>query len=221
MLFRSTGYIVTNAHVVKGANTVRVITYGGQEYLGKVIDQAVDMDIALVKLDFDNLPVARLGSVLDLKAGTELFALGAPLGFDFTITRGLLSSVSRKVQGREYIQSDLPLNPGNSGGPLFNNRGEVVGVNTLVVKDAQGISLSIPIPAVMDYLDSRGIAYSASLSTNSIRPTSVESHNVHDRGFKYIYVVLPLLVVASGLGIALLIKKKRNPRDKDFNIELK
>ena len=146
------GYIVTNAHVVARASEVRVTLYDGTVLRGTVHSRDVLSDIALVKVDgCTDLPIARIGSSSALRAGQWVVALGSPLSLQNTVTAGIVSAVARQASElglpqlrAEYIQTDAAINRGNSGGPLVNLAGEVVGVNTMKVAGA-GISFAIPI----------------------------------------------------------------------------
>jgi Do/DeqQ family serine protease len=147
------GLILTNAHVVDKADKVTVRLKDGRTYEGKV--QGIDevTDLAVVKINAGNdLPVAALGSSDNVQVGDWAIAVGNPLGFDNTVTLGIVSTLKRSSaqvgiadKRLEFIQTDAAINPGNSGGPLLNERGEVIGINTAIRPDAMGIGFAIPI----------------------------------------------------------------------------
>jgi S1-C subfamily serine protease len=147
------GLVLTNAHVVDQADKVTVRLKDGRTFEGKVkgIDEVTDL--AVVKINAGNdLPIAPLGSSSDVQVGDWAIAVGNPLGFDNTVTLGIVSTLKRSSaqvgitdKRLEFIQTDAAINPGNSGGPLLNGRGEVIGINTAIRADAMGIGFAIPI----------------------------------------------------------------------------
>lgn len=145
------GDIITNAHVVSGADKVTVILKDGRQIEGKVIGSDELTDVAVVQVKADNLPVVSIGSSANLQTGDWAIAIGNPLGLDNTVTAGIISAIGRKsgqigVDKRvSFIQTDAAINPGNSGGPLLNQNGEVIGVNTAIIQGAQGLGFAIPI----------------------------------------------------------------------------
>ena len=147
---RSDGLIFTNEHVVEGADQVSVTLPDGRSFRGKVLGGDPLTDVAVVKVVADKLPVAPLGNSNDLKPGEWAIAIGNPLGLNNTVTAGIISAVDRTDalgSGRRvpYIQTDAAVNPGNSGGPLINSSGQVIGINTAIRK-APGAGLSFAIP---------------------------------------------------------------------------
>ena len=147
---RSDGLIFTNQHVVEGADRVSVTLPDGRSYRGKVLGGDPLTDVAVVKVVADKLPVAPLGNSNDLKPGEWAIAIGNPLGLNNTVTAGIISAVDRtnalgSGQRVPYIQTDAAVNPGNSGGPLINAAGQVIGINTAIRK-APGAGLSFAIP---------------------------------------------------------------------------
>jgi S1-C subfamily serine protease len=145
------GDIITNAHVVSGADKVTVVLKDGRQIEGKVLGSDELTDIAVVQVKSDNLPVVSLGSSQSLQPGDWAIAIGNPLGLDNTVTAGIISAIGRNsgqigVDKRvSFIQTDAAINPGNSGGPLLNQNGEVIGVNTAIIQGAQGLGFAIPI----------------------------------------------------------------------------
>jgi serine protease Do len=148
-IIRSDGYILTNCHVVKGASKIRVTLSDKRFFEGHVVGTDSFSDLALVKIDANELPIAKMGVSSALRPGDFVIAIGSPLGFDHTVTFGIVSAIGRAVidiNGNiNFIQTDAAINPGNSGGPLVNLDGEVIGVNTAIQANAQNIGFSIPI----------------------------------------------------------------------------
>ena len=150
------GYILTNAHVVKGSDAVQVALSDGKLFRGVPVGIDPETDIALIKIDagFD-LPVLPLGSSDTLKPGEWVMAIGSPFGLDLTVTAGIVSGKGRSLGTSpfdDFIQTDAPINPGNSGGPLINMRGEVIGINTAILSQGQGLGFSLPIDLVKKLL---------------------------------------------------------------------
>jgi S1-C subfamily serine protease len=146
------GRILTNAHVVEGADEVEVKLKDGRSFQGKVVGIDTVTDIAAVKIDANKLPAASLGNSEQLIPGEWAIAIGNPMGLDSTVTAGIISATGRTSQEVgisdkrvSFIQTDAAINPGNSGGPLLNARGEVIGVNTAIRANAQGLGFAIPI----------------------------------------------------------------------------
>jgi S1-C subfamily serine protease len=151
-ILSSDGQVITNAHVVEGAKTVNVTLNDGRTFQGEVIGTDPVTDVAIVKINGDNLPTAPLGSTDGLAAGQWAIAIGNPLGLDNTVTAGIISALGRTSsqvgisdKRVQFIQTDAAINPGNSGGPLLNAQGEVIGMNTAIRAGAQGLGFAIPI----------------------------------------------------------------------------
>jgi Do/DeqQ family serine protease len=149
------GKILTNAHVVDGADTVSVVLKDGRKLKGKVLGKDELTDVAVIKIEGNNLPTIALGNSDNLQPGESAIAIGNPLGLDNTVTTGIISATGRNSnligaadKRVQYIQTDAAINPGNSGGPLLNARGEVVGMNTAILQGAQGLGFAIPINTV-------------------------------------------------------------------------
>jgi serine protease Do len=149
IIVRSDGYIMTNFHVIKGADDIKITLNDGRRFPGKVVGHDGYSDVAMVKIDANSLPVARLGSSQTVRPGDWAIAIGSPLGLSHTVTMGIVSAVGRSLadlnNNVDLIQTDAAINPGNSGGPLLNIEGEVVGINMAIRTDAQNIGFSIPI----------------------------------------------------------------------------
>jgi serine protease Do len=150
------GYILTNAHVVEAAEEITVKLTDKREYKAKVIGSDRRTDIALIKIDAGSLPVVRFGDPNKLKVGEWVLAIGSPFGFENTVTAGIVSAKGRSLPQENYvpfIQTDVAVNPGNSGGPLFNLKGEVVGINSQIYSRTggfMGLSFAIPIDVAND-----------------------------------------------------------------------
>lgn len=154
-IINSTGEIITNAHVVDGADQVTVTLKDGRKFEGKVVGEDPITDVAVIHIEAENLPTVKLGDSEQLQPGEWAIAIGNPLGLDNTVTTGIISATGRSSaevgvpdQRVEFIQTDAAINPGNSGGPLLNQKGEVIGVNTAILQGAQGLGFAIPINKV-------------------------------------------------------------------------
>ena len=175
------GVILTNAHVVQGADEVTVKLHDRREYRAKVVGADARTDVAVLKIDAKNLPVAPLGKSRALAPGEWVLAIGSPYGLESTVTAGVVSATGRNLPDGQvpFIQTDVAVNPGNSGGPLINTRGEVVGINSQIYSQTggyQGLSFSIPIDVavkVKDQIMSTGKVQHGKLGVN-VQPIGQE-----------------------------------------------
>ncbi len=153
-VIHSAGYVVTNDHLIEGAKFVKVKTYIGTEYTAQIVGRDASGDLALLKIPgvFDRISV---GDSDTLQIGEKVIAIGNPLGLSFTVTEGIVSALHREgPNGRSvYIQTDVTLNPGNSGGPLINREGEVIGVNNFKVGGAEGLGFALESNTVKEIIN--------------------------------------------------------------------
>jgi len=159
MVVHEDGYVITNAHVIKGSKKIKVVFSDSSEYPAEIISGDESKDLAVLKIPVNKkLPFIRLGRSNDLMIGETVVAIGNPYGYANTVTSGVVSAVGRDIQIAEdfwlrgLIQTDAPINPGNSGGPLLNINGELIGVNTAVRAEAENIGFAIPVDTLVDNL---------------------------------------------------------------------
>ena len=185
------GRLVTNAHVVAGADSVQVTLKDGRILAGKVIGIDPVTDVAAVKINAKGLPTVVLGSSETLIPGQWAIAIGNPLGLDNTVTAGIISATGRSSsqvgvpdKRVNFIQTDAAINPGNSGGPLLNDRGEVIGINTAIRADAQGLGFAIPIETatrIVEQLFQRGKAEHPYLGVQMLDLTSALREEINSK----------------------------------------
>ena len=145
------GLILTNAHVIQEAGTIKVVLRDEREFEARIVGADPDSDLAVLKIDSkDRLPAIKMGSSENLMIGETVIAIGNPFGFSHTVTTGVISAINRSIRAQDrvfhdFIQIDASINPGNSGGPLLNINGDLIGINTAIYAKAQGIGFAIPI----------------------------------------------------------------------------
>lgn len=159
LIVSSDGYILTNHHVIDGADEIIVRLNDRRELEASVVGTDPRTDMAVLRIEADELPVVRIGNSADLKVGEWVFAIGSPFGFEYSVTSGIVSAKGRSLPRENYvpfIQTDVAINPGNSGGPLFNMDGEVVGVNSQIYTRSggfMGVSFAVPIDMAMEVFE--------------------------------------------------------------------
>jgi S1-C subfamily serine protease len=155
-VFSSDGLILTNAHVIENSDRLNVSLLDGNEFSGEIVGSDKDTDIAIIKIFGDGYTPVKLGVSGDLKIGQLVIVIGNPLGYQHSVSVGVLSGVGRTMRtpgGQlidDILQSDAAMNPGNSGGPMINTNGEAIGINTAIIPSAQGLSFSIGIDSAKE-----------------------------------------------------------------------
>ena len=149
--------IVTNAHVINKNAETKIATYSGDYYSTFIVTIDESLDIAILGVTEGKFVPLKVAELTSVKIGDDVYAIGAPNSLAYTLTKGVISAKDRKVGRYTYIQTDAAINTGNSGGPLLNDTGEVVGVNSYKMSDSEGIGLSIPIDKVVELMDTGGI----------------------------------------------------------------
>lgn len=222
------GHLLTNAHVIDGADVVQVTLKDGRSFEGRVLGNDPLTDVAVVKIDATNLPTAQLGKSDSLAPGQWAIAIGNPLGLDNTVTVGIISATGRSSsqvgipdKRVRFIQTDAAINPGNSGGPLLNDKGEVIGVNTAIRANAQGLGFAIPIETakrIADSLTAKGSAEHPYLGIQMVNLTPAAREEINeqvkgnfkitqDRGVLIVQVVKDSPAQTAGLRAGDIIQK--------------
>jgi S1-C subfamily serine protease len=227
-VFGSDGRILTNAHVVDGADTVTVKLKDGREFVGKVLGIDTVTDVAVVKIEANNLPVVSLGKSEELQPGEWAIAIGNPLGLDNTVTVGIISATGRSSSDVgvpdkrvSFIQTDAAINPGNSGGPLLNQRGQVIGMNTAIIQGAQGLGFAIPIDRAQQiaeqlattgkaehpYLGVRMLSITPEVKAEFNKNPNTKLRLTEDKGVLVLGVAKDSPAAKAGVSVADVIKK--------------
>ena len=149
--------IITNAHVLDNTNNIVLTTYAGETHTAYLVGYDQDKDIAVLGVKAAKFTPLTIADYKSLNTGDDVYAIGAPKSMAYTLTKGVISAKERKIGKYTYIQTDAAINEGNSGGPLLNDAGNVIGINTLKMSDSEGIGLAIPMTVVSDFLKSLNI----------------------------------------------------------------
>lgn len=149
--------VITNAHVVTNEEDVVLYDYGGTAYKASVYLKDRNFDIAVLSVEHAEFSPLSVGNCDDSKVGDDIYAIGAPKSMGYTLTKGVISNKKREIGKYTYVQIDAAINSGNSGGPLLNNKGEVIGVNSMKLADVEGIGLAIPMQSVTEFIENNGI----------------------------------------------------------------
>ncbi len=166
--------VVTNAHVIDEASNIKLSTYSGETYKARVYLIDDSFDIAILSVDNSAFTPLSIGDSDNVRVGDDIYAIGAPKSMDYTLTKGVISNKTRRIGAYSYIQIDAAINSGNSGGPLLNDDGQVIGVNSLKVSDAEGIGLAIPMASVLTFLENNGVAVTDGRVADGETPFAVE-----------------------------------------------
>lgn len=222
-------HIITNAHVVQNEKTVLVLTYQEERLYAEVEKSDQQQDLAVLRLKDTTVPPLESASLNTVQNGDDIFTVGAPKSMAYTLTKGIVSNRERTMHGMTFIQIDAAVNEGNSGGPLLNAQGQVIGVNTLKIIDTEGIALAIPIDRVITFMQEETPAPS-----DESAPSDAPSENASDAHRTHIPLIAVLsaaviLLLFSNIGFIIYIVFQKNrttikpkqPEDRlDFEIEL-
>ena len=236
--------IVTNAHVIDDRRNVVVSTYDGRLYTASLEEYDSWQDVALLYVGDAVLTPLTIGDVSLVKTGDDVYAIGAPKNMPYTLTKGIVSNRDRSISGMTYLQIDAAVNEGNSGGPLLNAAGEVIGVNTLKMMDTEGIALSIPIDVIVAFIADVTPEDTTAATETEAQPATTEENEEEDTSPAVVpereggtfsggafYAVCALAAVSVLLNIVfiiLLVGKKQkdilpppDPRERtDFEIDI-
>lgn len=216
--------VITNAHVVENAENVVVNLYDGSAITGKVLAADHEKDLAVISVEQTLVPLKLNPD--SLKVGQEVFAIGAPKDMPYSMTKGIVSALDRPLGQNTYIQIDASVNSGNSGGPLVDENGEVIGVITMKASDAEGISFAIPVPEVTAFLENAEAAPPEEPQTDgtedgtpSQSPEELEKLSRENDILKITVIVLSVLLAGALLVIVKLSLKRKVKDEFDFEIE--
>jgi|GWRWMinimDraft_5_1066013.scaffolds.fasta_scaffold06673_2 serine protease Do len=191
-IISSEGYVLTNHHVIEGSNKVVVHLADRREFVAKVIGSDASTDVAVLKINASNLPVLSIGNSQIVKPGQWVVAIGSPFGFDHSVTAGIISALGRpSIDGTQryvpFIQTDVAINQGNSGGPLLNTRGEVIGINSQIFSNSggyMGLSFAIPIQVAMNAVEQIKATGSVKRGQLGVQVRDVQTDELADTGLK-------------------------------------
>lgn len=237
--------IVTNAHVLDNTNSIVLTTYAGETHTAYLVGYDQDKDIAVLGVKDAKFTPLTVADYKSLNTGDDVYAIGAPKSMAYTLTKGVISAKEREIGKYKYIQTDAAINEGNSGGPLLNDEGNVIGVNTLKMLDSEGIGLAIPMTVVSDFLKSLNIELdkNGNVSETIIQETKEDekdkpSEKNDDKGQEKALktpLVVTILIIALCCSVAgnivlvilLAFQKRKNlnlkydPRERtDFDIDI-
>lgn len=212
-----TNMVVTNAHVIGNQKNIILQSYDGHEYRAGIYLIDNTFDIAILSVENADFVPLEIGNSDELKVGDDIYAIGTPNNMEYTLTKGVVSSLNRKIGSYKYIQIDAAINSGNSGGPLLTDDGKVVGVNSLKVSDAEGIGLAIPITDVVTFIRNNGIVINDKNVVDGEIPfipekdskdkskDKKEAYSLTDSSDSMITFLLILLCISVALNVILII----------------
>ena len=163
--------IVTNAHVIENVHSITLTSYEGNKYTASLLGIDEDKDIAVLIIKDASFPYLKMANLSTVKIGDDIYAIGAPKGMAYTLTKGTVSAKERIVENESFIQIDAAINEGNSGGPLLNDAGEFLGMNTMKMTDSEGIGLAIPADRIASTLKELGVETDTNGNVNSTMNT--------------------------------------------------
>lgn len=163
--------IVTNAHVIENVHSITLTSYEGDKYTASLLGIDEDKDIAVLVIKDASFPYLKMANLSTVKIGDDIYAIGAPKGMAYTLTKGTVSAKERIVENESFIQIDAAINEGNSGGPMLNDAGEVLGMNTMKMTDSEGIGLAIPADRIASTLKELGVETDTNGNVNSTMNT--------------------------------------------------
>ena len=220
--------VITNAHVIANENDITVYGYDGSTYMASVYLIDNSFDIAVLSVENGKFEPLEIGNSNEIKVGEDIYAIGAPKSLDYSLTKGVVSNKSRKIGKYQYIQIDAAINSGNSGGPLLNERGQVIGVNSMKMSDAEGIGLSIPISSVINFVENNGVVLTEDGKVEGSLPyfennTEEENNSLGKRQIKYndksdstviiLAVLLGMSVIVNVVLIVILMYRSNKNKD--------
>lgn len=238
--------IITNAHVLDNPNNIVLTTYAGETHTAYLVGYDQDKDIAVLGVKDAKFTPLTIADYKSLNTGDDVYAIGAPKSMAYTLTKGVISAKEREIGKYKYIQTDAAINEGNSGGPLLNDEGNVIGVNTLKMSDSEGIGLAIPMTVVSDFLKSLNIELdeNGNVSETIVQETKDEEKDTpptekdkdkNENENANIPLVVTILLIALCVSVAgnvvliisLVFQKRKNlnlkydPRERtDFDIDI-